>query len=98
MSYIHKRNLFNASTVMPRPISSADISSLNDWRDMSCCMPRQNCGDRNSWKHASDPKLSLLNYSGIMIPLGNSNFLLETYHHCKPMPNRLRQDRREWCP
>lgn len=64
--------------------------TLNDWRTLSCCMPRQNCIERETWIPINKPDgVPLLNYSGLMVPLGNSNFLMESYRSCQIQPNPL---------
>lgn len=50
---------------------------------MSCCLERQNCGDRKTWVKLRDSKVPVLNYYGLYIPLGNVNFLDEKYRSCK---------------
>jgi hypothetical protein len=81
--------------------ASASVSSretLNDWRDLSCCMPRQNCIERVTWVPiAKKETVPLLNYSGIIVPLGNSNYLLESYRSCTMMPKQL-DGETSFCP
>jgi hypothetical protein len=55
----------------------------NAWMNQSCCMPRQNCGERKSWKSLREPDVPVVNYHGLNIPLGNVNFLDESYRYCK---------------
>lgn len=54
--------------------------------NMSCCMPRQNCVERKTWKHLSDPAVPIINYYGLYVPLGNVNFLDEKYRTCTLTP------------
>jgi len=65
----------------------------NKWMNQSCCLPRQNCMERRSWVHLRDPSVHVINYFGIYIPLGNSNFLDEKYRAC-----RVSMYRSNWCP
>lgn len=60
------------------------ISTIEDgaWTTQSCCMPRQNCGERKSWLPVADPKVPVINYYGLYVPLGNVNFLAESYRYC----------------
>jgi hypothetical protein len=51
-------------------------------QEMSCCMERQNCKDRKTWVKIYDPKVAVLNYLGLYVPLGNVNFLDEKYRSC----------------
>jgi hypothetical protein len=55
---------------------------VNRWMNESCCMPRQNCDDRDSWVSIKDPKVAVVNYYGLYVPLGNTNFLSETIRRC----------------
>eukprot|EP01040_Poterioochromonas_malhamensis_P009990 gene9990-10856_t len=65
-----------------------DISQLkeNDWMHQSCCMPRQNCMERTTWKNVKDPVVPMINYYGLYVPLGNINFLKEDYRYCNLTP------------
>lgn len=65
-----------------------DISQLkeNDWMHQSCCMPRQNCMERTTWKNVKDPVVPMINYYGLYVPLGNINFLKEDYRYCTLTP------------
>ena len=54
----------------------------NAWMEQSCCMPRQNCEERKTWKPIADPSVPVVNYYGLYIPLGNVNFLDELYRTC----------------
>lgn len=98
LTQIHKRMDSKAPgevdvVATPAPAAAAKGGSSNDrglrgtWDGLSCCLPRkQNCVSRDSWVPVSSPALPVLNYSGIYVPLGNSNFLLESYHACKMVP------------
>ncbi len=59
------------------------LAGRNAWMNQSCCMPRQNCGERKSWKPLRDDAVPVVNYHGLNIPLGNVNFLDESYRYCK---------------
>lgn len=54
----------------------------NAWMKQSCCLPRQNCGERKSWKSIRDPVVPFIDYYGLNVPLGNVNFLDESYRYC----------------
>ena len=57
--------------------------SRHTWEDVKCCMPRQNCQwDRDSWHHVKSPMVPLVQIFDLQVPLGNSNFLKETYRIC----------------
>lgn len=45
-------------------------------------LERQNCKDRKTWVKIYDPKVHILNYLGLHVPLGNVNFLDEKYRSC----------------
>ena len=55
----------------------------NKWMTQSCCMPRQNCNERKDWKPIAHNDVHVINYYGLYVPLGNVNFLTETYRTCK---------------
>jgi hypothetical protein len=59
----------------------------NTWMKQSCCLPRQNCGERKSWKGVADPSVAVMNYYGLYVPLGNVNYLGEQYRACKIGPH-----------
>ena len=61
-----------------------DLSTAIDgaWAQQSCCMPRQNCQERKSWLPVTDTKVPFINYYGLYVPLGNVNFLAESYRYC----------------
>eukprot|EP01032_Pedospumella_encystans_P009104 gene9104-10749_t len=61
-----------------------DLSTAIDgaWAQQSCCMPRQNCQERKSWLPVGDTKVPFINYYGLYVPLGNVNFLAESYRYC----------------
>ena len=72
----------------PEAITKAhlrDISTIyeNAWMNQSCCLERQNCVERKSWRNIKDPLVPIINYYGLYVPLGNVNFLREDYRYCK---------------
>lgn len=36
----------------------------NEWMEQSCCLERQNCIERKSWKHVKDEDVPVINYYG----------------------------------
>ncbi len=58
----------------------------NDWMEQSCCMQRQNCVERKTWKPIASPSVPIINYHGLYVPLGNVNFLAESYRFCEMSP------------
>lgn len=54
----------------------------NAWMKQSCCMPRQNCVERKTWKSIKEKEVPVINYHGLHVPLGNVNFLDEKYRYC----------------
>jgi len=90
MKEVHKRNIDN---ITRRPTGEALADNQkglaighNDWQKQSCCMERQNCKDRKTWKHVSDPDVPVINYHGLYVPVGNINFLAESYRYCRMSP------------
>lgn len=55
----------------------------NNWMKQSCCIERQNCADRKTWKDLAHESVAVINYYGLYVPLGNVNFLMESYRTCK---------------
>lgn len=85
-----------------RPLSSNHVeltsghalsTSIESWSRMSCCFPRQNCGNRKRWAHLKTAKVSSLSYMGIEVPLGHANYLDEMYRTCA-----LRPRKGDFCP
>ena len=62
-------------------------SPLSAWMNQSCCMERTNCQNRKGWKELKDPAVAVINYYGLYVPLGNVNFLMETYRTCTISPH-----------
>lgn len=60
---------------------------------MSCCLQRQNCLERKSWKALKDVSVPIVQYYDLYVPLGNVNFLREEYRTCV-----LSEQRVEYCP
>lgn len=59
-----------------REVHQKNVSETrNEWMRQSCCLPRQNCVERKSWVPLADPSVSVINYYGLLVPLGNVNFL-----------------------
>eukprot|EP01038_Epipyxis_sp_PR26KG_P014240 gene14240-19108_t len=58
-----------------------------DWFDFHCCMPRQECTERNNWIHVKNNSVSIINIFGFHVPLGNTNFHTETFRACKLQQN-----------
>jgi hypothetical protein len=48
----------------------------NKWMGQSCCLPRQSCTERKTWRPLADPTIPVINYYGLYVPLGNVNFLM----------------------
>lgn len=64
--------------------------SINGWSNLSCCLERQNClSKRKEWVPVAHPNVSMVQAYGLTVPLGNSNFLMEQYRHCKLYPHRV---------
>lgn len=55
---------------------------VNQWMAQSCCLPRQNCIGRKDWKGIADTAVAIIDYYGLYVPLGNVNFLEESYRTC----------------
>ncbi len=74
--YIHRNALFAYDSASMRSNSSRQPSAL------SCCLPRQNCVDREDWVKIGDKQLPLMTYDGMLVALGNANFRDETFRPC----------------
>ena len=67
-------------------IHKRDLAPENLWMNQSCCMERQNCVHRKNWLSIKDPRVPVVNYYGLYVPLGNVNFLDEFYRTCSISP------------
>ena len=58
--------------------------TVHSWTNMTCCMPRQNCIERNSWirAHTNDQRLKFAEILGLQVALGNANFHEESFRAC----------------
>jgi hypothetical protein len=65
---------------------SVDTIETNKWMQQSCCLERQNCASRRNWKELAQPEVPVIDYYGLYVPLGNVNFLLESYRPCTLSP------------
>lgn len=63
--------------------SAVASAAGNKWMSQSCCLPRQNCMERKTWKNLADQSVPIIQYYGMYVPLGNINFLREDYRYCK---------------
>ncbi len=68
--------------------------------DLSCCLPRQRCENRDSWVSIRDVEgknntatasypVPILSLFGLYTAMGNANFLDEKYHSCKMSNERV---------
>jgi hypothetical protein len=53
------------------------------WMQHSCCMPRQNCLERDNWVPLIHEDIPYINIYGLHVALGNSNFHKLVYRPCK---------------
>ena len=97
--YLSVLSMTNVSSQLLRQFHRDDQPApahWGDWTAASCCMPRQNCVERDSWVQARDSKsgLQFANIYGIQVALGNANFFEERFRTCaKLLPAHL-----EVCP
>jgi hypothetical protein len=66
-----KRSLVSVETIMPDTIHS-----------YACCLDTGYGQSRVHWKHISDHAVELVNYAGVYLALGNSNFFSQKYRGC----------------
>ena len=52
------------------------------WLKYSCCLPRQNCLERDNWAPLMSAEVPYMNIFGLHIALGNSNFHKLSYRPC----------------
>mmetsp|Transcript_8776 Transcript_8776/g.19256 ORF Transcript_8776/g.19256 Transcript_8776/m.19256 type:complete len:454 (-) Transcript_8776:395-1756(-) len=64
-----------------RDLASPSLQD-GDWALRRCCLPRQNCVDRKDWLPLKDPRVPVINFYGLLVPLGNVNFLQESFRSC----------------
>jgi len=81
-------------------VHKRDISNTLDgaWSAQRCCMQRQNCRERKNWLPLRDPKVPIINYYGLYVPLGNVNFLAEQYRHCTIIEGEGIPGEDDFCP
>jgi len=65
-----------------RTATSGAQSEGAAWEDIHCCIPRQNCVNRKEWIPLANTSVVVSTVFGLNVPLGNSNFLLESYRAC----------------
>ena len=90
ITLLHYSHMMVPHRLMPysnRVIAEAhhrDIQSIHDgaWAGQSCCMPRQNCQERKTWVPIANSTVPIINYYGLYVPLGNVNFLAESFRAC----------------
>lgn len=71
------------TSTMVNPTARSDTDISNDTMlQYKCCMPRQNCVERKTWVPLRHNSVPVLRVHGLAVPLGNSNFHLETYRPC----------------
>ena len=87
--HFHKRDIFKDA-----PSQALKGYGPEDWRNMNCCLRRQNCYDRHEWVKVKNDSVAIVSVYGIITPLGNANFHAETYRHC----TLYRQGQVEICP
>lgn len=90
-------NKYNRRVLVPHrlvPYPSAIVSLLNrtitsadEWQQLKCCLPRQNCERREDWVPPTDTALPLLNFYGLKTAGGNANFKNEMFRSCKIFPD-----------
>jgi len=61
-------------------------ANINDWLNMNCCLPRQNCEDRLGWHNADSPSLPYLRIGGFQVALGNADYRKEKFRPCVLYP------------
>ncbi len=80
------------------------VHYTESYGDFMCCIPRQNCNNRDSWVSVADSSVKVLEFYGLYVPLGNSNFHLEKYRACQFIDPQLStaaylsSDNKYYCP
>jgi hypothetical protein len=91
LTKIHGRDLHDVIQISSE-IKEDDNEETGTWGGSSCCLPRQNCIERRSWKHVSNKSaIPIASIYGIQVPLGNSHYRIESYRGCKWKNNRVAQ-------
>jgi hypothetical protein len=100
----HPRRMFIPHRLMPYPTQVLDLAfhrqpdprataEGHGWESIHCCMPRQNCVNRNHWVPLANSSVPIVTVFGLHVPLGNANFLKENYRACRIMaPEELFRD------
>ena len=67
----------------PKPLLPSETlapqDTMHDWTRISCCIARQNCIERTSWASVKTDEVPLLNYSGLIVPLGKTDMHMYSY-------------------
>jgi hypothetical protein len=63
-----------------------DIDTKTGIEEYKCCLPRQNCNNRESWVPIGHNGLSFIEIEGLMCALGNNNFRQGLFRACKLLP------------
>jgi hypothetical protein len=73
----HRLNPYPPAVIIERYHRNVSEHQYMDWMHMSCCLERQNCGNRKSWKSVGEPVVKILNIYGLQVALGACLFSLD---------------------
>jgi hypothetical protein len=88
------------STTTSQKLPKKQTISMPDnhfgWLSHSCCMPRQNCLERDNWVPLLNENLPYMNIYGLHVALGNSNFHKLAYRPCTMLDKAVVEH--NYCP
>lgn len=68
--------------VTSNPAVIKSTSKNYGWKDVMCCIPKQNCLSRDDWVEVFDQSVQFVDIYGLYVALGNSDFHKSTYRTC----------------
>ena len=65
--------------------STVHFTENPQWKNVKCCLQRQNCVDRKQWAHIGQTQIPIVRIHDLDVALGNANFHKEWYRGCRIM-------------
>ena len=87
---LYHRSLQSLPNKKKKNVIDVNDNRYNHWMNASCCMPRQNCINRKTWIKVIDSSVPVMNIFNLLVPLGNTNFHIESYRSCEFYSKRIR--------
>jgi hypothetical protein len=72
------------TNIIQQVLNKTVVKTHDSWNDMKCMMPKTNCVEtRASWVDVSHASVVVADIWNFSVPLGNSNFLTQSYRPCE---------------